>query len=153
MRFLINCLTGFYYATMLIVILSFFGIFIAGPHYVVILLMALFICLCVRKEYKDMSKEIEEHLSKVVSEIESFCVPITESGEYTFCFDYDDKYYNITLEYFVDIKEQGEVEFMGDRQKIYDTKEKINVISLECYGDDDCVCDCGFNVDDINEML
>lgn len=154
MKFLINCIKGFYSVSIVISLLSFIGIFVKGPEWIVVFLMSLFMCLGLRKEYKGMEDEVERHLNKIITVVNNFILYIQDSGNYSFDYQFEDRYYHIELRCDISAKEGIGAVFMGEYERVCEEYRcDVEVVAFDCRNQFDEVCDCGFTAKDINELL
>ena len=101
-----------------------------------------------------MEDDIDNHLDSVSKALHAYCMHnVEESGSYTLEYCHNGKMYYIDYEVEVIEYEDRGAEFLGDYEKFYVCERKITVLNLECQNEYGEVYDCGFNKQDLQNIL
>lgn len=106
-----------------------------------------------RKEYKGMEDEIEDHLGMVISAVYGYSNALLRSGSFSMEYEYNNKHYYIDGECDIKVNKAVGGRYMGYEEMVYEEVRRVRVTDIECRNQFDEVCDCGFTAKDINEWL
>lgn len=154
MKQLILILKAIWFFSIILSVISVYGILLHGVGYVVISAVFILLAFAIGRDYKQMEKEIEDSLYAVTNAIYRDSQG-RENGRYNIELFHNNIWYYITYQYTVECIEDDGTSFMGERERIsYKLRESIEIIEFDSINNTTGEpYDCGFTKEDIEQYL
>ena len=138
----------------LISVATTYEVFAKGIEWLPFAAMAIFMSYQLRKEYKEMENELEEHLQTAISAVLDYCEELEESGSYVVEYEFNNLFGVIELHYTIEWEEERGAEYMGEYERLVRiTNKEIDIKKFTCLNELDNEYDCGFAAEDIQDAL